>query len=203
MLAEEMPPKNKPRPSKEELDVVINWLTAGLVQASTTANMVAATPELGNRINHDLLFRIGGEKVPASSPARLWRVSSDIYNQFLVDMNPGMEGAGIPGRRVHARYSQPFATAFGDGFRDFSGDFTIDEQTASLLMQNARCLAEFQTQVDSSGKVVGPGGPYRKYKQPALLAIADPHDPRRSQSLLCGGRKRNGIMKSRNCISIE
>ncbi len=151
LLAGEMPPEEKPRPSQTELKPVLDWLTRELSRNSkvTLRNPHRLLrPVEGNRVSHEALFSPAAavNAVP-DAPPRLWRLSPELYDGFLRDV-----GKNAPG------ITQPFTAGTERGLKDFAAGGVIDEPVTSLLIRNALAFVEHQTRHShEDGKVKGAG----------------------------------------------
>jgi hypothetical protein len=104
----EMPPKDKPQPEVVERLRFADWIVGELQRVMKEKGGFQAhlDPKKGNFLDHDLLFGPlpeGIELVPASSPARLWRVTPQEHitrlNE-LINTEPKYDPAK-PGLRTH------------------------------------------------------------------------------------------------------
>lgn len=105
---QEMPPPKKAQPGLIERLRFSDWVVAELRMAMKNKGGFRAhlDPHKGNFLNHNLLFEPlpqGIELKPASSPARLWRVTPQEHITRLNDLiNTEPEyDASHPGRRTH------------------------------------------------------------------------------------------------------
>ncbi len=129
----EMPPEDEPRPDSTELDKVNAWLRGELRKAgkSTVADKLSH-PGYGNYVNHELLFDPPKDAPPPASPPRLWRLNPHVYSSLAYDLSR------------QSNFAQPFAFEAGDGIKDFSSDYGVDEPTTDSLIRNAFAIADFQ-----------------------------------------------------------
>ena len=176
LLAGAMPPPKRPRPPVADLQRVVDFLTDGL-----TANGKVALrqppdfnhPRFGNRADHADLFapRPGGV---ASSPARVWRLSSFGYTGLtsgLIDTrDAGKKGGGDA-------IIQPFGSG-GHGFNDFSALLQIDEPTITQLLNNAATIVEFQT---TAGTRKGPPTSAPKPSKELIALVTGTEPPSRAE----------------------
>ena len=124
----DMPPEDKPQPTKEQRRRLVDWLTKELQEIGR--GPVAGTealPKFGNRIAHDSLFS-GEHKGPAYTRSRLWRISPEIYQRFSSKID------------MARKFNAPLQTAGGDGIRDYSLLYA-DEATIKTMLQNCKRAA--------------------------------------------------------------
>jgi hypothetical protein len=83
---QQMPPPNKKQPSPEERKELLTWLSGELHRhkASSLEDKLRY-PDYGNAVDHDLLFS-GKIQAAASTPARRWLVSPQIFEQRVKDI---------------------------------------------------------------------------------------------------------------------
>lgn len=174
LVLNEMPPESEPRPDALVVQKVVTWVGTKLTSAGVDATSVdrkLLLPGNGNRVDHKALFA-GTIRGPASSPARLWRMSPQSYLTFTPRVS-GIQArepdrrARILGQRAPSPFSQPFTTASGDGFQDYADLFAVDEPTVIQLMRNARQIVEVQTTKPRRGD--------RRVKE--FLPLVDPKRP--------------------------
>ncbi len=135
-----MPPKEEPRPEREQLENVIGWIQQTLKIAASSPTDV---PGFGNYVDHRLLFTEPAVR-KAASPARLWRISPYIFRQavnsisgkplLVVKKNQGGEG-------LHP--ALPFLSP-EHSFRDLSLPHSFEEATTELLVDMAWLVAGYQ-----------------------------------------------------------
>ncbi len=138
----EMPPEGKPQPSAVERAEAIIWLTGKLREAGHGADLDRKLSDFayGNYIDHDALFQ---SKLKVAIPAepRLWRLSPQIYEEFVDDVG----GDGV---------AQPFSLRPGKGIKDYASAFLVDEQGVVQLLRNAEQIVKDQTR-DSEDRKTG------------------------------------------------
>lgn len=135
LILHEMPPSDEPQPDAVQVRKVIRWIKAELAKQGHDVKefeQKLQLPQHGNRVDHDALFNAGG-KTLAASPARLWRRSPQIYQAFTDRVT-----------KRRKEIAQAFSTSSGEGFKDYSELFAIDEPTIAQLMRNARAIVDFQ-----------------------------------------------------------
>ncbi len=144
----EMPPEKEPRPDAEATARVALWIEAGLTRAGK--GTARPQPQYGNEVPHGPLFDPANAGLPASTPARYWRLSPFAYKQFMAKQHPA-------GNNLVS----PFNLLPGNGFKDYALPLTVDEPVAALLWLNAEALVNARFKADpKTGK---PGG--QKYKE--------------------------------------
>ena len=133
LVAGDMPPSSKRRPSASESGPVIRWIRAKLAEplkGPVAYYPVKEKPVDGNRLPHAILF--GGKRGPSvPPPPRLWRISPQAYTKWLA----GFNAHGL---------QQPFGLIQETGFRDFSALYAPDEGATGLLLANAELLVNAQ-----------------------------------------------------------
>lgn len=143
LVAGDMPPSSKRRPSAAETAPVIKWIRAKLdepLKEAAAYYPVKEKPIDGNRLPHAILF--GGKRGPSvPPPPRLWRVSPGAYTRWLGEFNAN----GL---------QQPFGLIQEPGFRDFSALYAPDEGATGLLLANAELLVNAQVRGHSLVNVV-------------------------------------------------
>ncbi|WP_338685460.1 DUF1588 domain-containing protein [Haloferula helveola] len=122
----DMPPEEEPQPDKMVRSQVMSWIGSGLEGIGRGVNEdKLALPSQANRVDHTELFS-GEHKGPAYSPARLWRVSPQIYRQFS--------------KEVRTEVSQPLLGLGGKGFQDYAS-LLADEAVIKTMMRNSGLVA--------------------------------------------------------------
>ncbi len=129
LVAREMPPAGRPRPADDELRAVTGWIQAELKRANKVAARRAAADN-GNALSHGPLFDPKNKDSVPDVPARLRRVSPEIYAAFLAE-----HAKNVPG------VSNPFSPEGKTLFKD-TGAPRIDEPVTSLLIRNAVAIVE-------------------------------------------------------------
>jgi hypothetical protein len=137
----EMPPKDRPRPTAEELAAVIRWAHAETKRAGKHFARREAYAN-GNAVPNELLF--DPQNVPPyDGDPRIRRLSPEIYAGFLKDH------AKRPGA------NQAFSPDAKTTFRDMDAP-KIDEPVTATLFQNALVVVQSQTDFRlEDGKVKG------------------------------------------------
>ena len=145
----DMPPDSEPRPDAKAVTQVLAWIKVELSkggESTSDAERRLLLPGNGNRVDHDALFS-GQITAPAASPARVWRLSPQIY----AALTPRIAGQQRARGNVVA---QPFSGSSAEGFKDYADLFAIDEPTVSQLMRNAQQIVEIQTTKSNLGRPV-------------------------------------------------
>jgi hypothetical protein len=155
----EMPPKEKPRPTVEELVPVGRWAHAEAKRAGKPFTRRAAYAN-GNAVPHEALF--DPKNIPPyDGGPRVRRLSPEIYAAFTNELAKGRPGIG-----------QPFSPEGKSTFKD-TGAPKIDEPVTAQLLQNALAVVELQTAHKvENGRVKGVG-----FTQKEFLALLDPKNP--------------------------
>jgi len=139
-----MPPTKEPKPDPKKTQDVVQWIETELAKAGKT--VVKSQPQYGNEQAHDPLFDPANAKLPASTPARYWRLSPYIYKQYMVKQHPA-------GNNLVS----PFNLLPGSGFKDYALPQAIDEPVAPLLWLNAEALVSARFKIDpKTGKLDKP-----------------------------------------------
>ncbi len=141
----EMPPKRRPRPTKNEMQSAIAWIRQELHKTQlpgVVADEKLLLPAYGNYVDHEELFRSPpGPVIPAA--ARLWRMRPAIYQRFIDALADGKATAA----------SKPFSTLSGKGIKDYSAPYFIDEPTTAMLLGNAEKVIEKQITTNKSRSI--------------------------------------------------
>jgi len=141
-----MPPKGEARPTPAEREAALGWIRGELRKTQQPGAVVESRlllPKFGNLVDHEALFHEPAGAVVPAAP-RLWRVRPEIYTQFAARfVRPTSKNKGGA--------SQPFSILPGEGFKDFSAPYFVDEPTADLLFRNAELIVASQTQTKQGG----------------------------------------------------
>lgn len=82
----DMPPNGQPRPTPAETKDLLAWLRSRINPAAARKlRDKLRYPHYGNLVDHDELFA-GDVEEPASTPARRWLVSPQIFRERVVDV---------------------------------------------------------------------------------------------------------------------
>lgn len=113
----EMPPLDATQPQSLEKATVIDWVMAKLIEANRfkAYEKKLLAPEYGNWVNHEKLFSGEINTLPFS-PARLWRLSPDIFSA---------KGLG------NAKSPFTFVTS-EKGIRDYAAMSLADQSTVQM-----------------------------------------------------------------------
>lgn len=137
-----MPPPDEPRPPREAVENVSDWIRQTLKLPPGAAD-ISELPGFGNYVDHRALFTEPPVR-KAASPARLWRISPYIFRHavnhvsgkplLVVKKNQGGEG-------LHPAF--PFVTP-EHSFRDVALPHAFEEATTELLIDMAWLVAGYQ-----------------------------------------------------------
>ena len=127
----EMPPKNKPRPSDDELVAVGRWAHAEAKRAGRPFTRRFAHNN-GNLIPHEVLFNPKNIP-PFDGGPSIRRISPEIYSAFTNELAKNQTGI-----------AQPFSHEGQNTFKD-TGSPRMDEPVTAQLLQNALVIVEAQT----------------------------------------------------------
>ena len=129
----EMPPANsKLTLSDAERSLIREWIRT--LPTSATANAAPVKGRTGNDLDHAALFATK-TFAPLDNPPRLWRLSPNIYGDFVRDLT-----------KNRITITQAFSSNGKDGFTDFADGGLVDEPTTVILLRNAASLVDYQTQ---------------------------------------------------------
>lgn len=96
----EMPPKKKPRPTDNERETLIAWLSSELrAHNASKLDDKLRMPEYGNVVDHEKLFSGKYKELPGFTPDRRWLISDFIFEakfNKLLEYNPQRD---IDGKR--------------------------------------------------------------------------------------------------------
>lgn len=133
LVLSEMPPaKEKKQPHAAEINKVTDWINAELNKSgnSTSIYQKLESPQFGNFVNHEKLFS-GEIKTKPFTPARLWRVSPNVFDN--VKNNFGVDAANL---------RQPFTVDDKNGIREYANLLMADSAVVDVLMSNANNCAD-------------------------------------------------------------
>jgi mono/diheme cytochrome c family protein len=159
LATREMPPESRPRPDEQDVQAVVRWILAEMKRAG---KHIAHRREYanGNKLAHQLLFD-PRQSAPFDAPARVRRLSPEIYAAFLRDQAKGIQGVGNP-FSPEGRYT----------FKDM-GAPKIDEPVTSQLLRNALQIVARQTAFKvEGGKLKGIGSVRKEF-----LTLLDEKQP--------------------------
>jgi hypothetical protein len=131
LVAQEMPPKEKPQPATGDSKAVVQWIQAEMKRANKSVARREAFAN-GNAVDHDRLF---DPKFTArfEAPSQVRRLSPEIYAALLTEVAKGSTGLG-----------QPFTPEGRTTFKDM-GTPKVDEPTTVQLIRNAVQIMELRT----------------------------------------------------------
>lgn len=138
----QMPPEEEPRPSDQDKEQLVSWITSELAGAGREAafKQKMQRPEYGNYVDHDKLFS-GEIQADAFSPARLWRRNPNHFNvakrtYFGVHRNPSRTVGEVD------KLKQPFNKGDAEGIGDYAALFYADSATFDTLYRNAAFVVD-------------------------------------------------------------
>lgn len=140
----EMPPEDEPRPSSAERSQALDSLRILQTKREAELQARAASPGLGNLVDHALLFTEPAAR-RAATPARLWRMSPHIFMQRANSMSRSpmlkpKKNQGGDGLHPAFAYMTPPHT-----FRDHAEAHAFEEATTELLFDLCWQIAGLQT----------------------------------------------------------
>ncbi len=133
LVTSEMPPaKAKDQPRLSEINQVTDWINAELNKSgnSTSIYKKLESPQFGNLVNHEKLFS-GEIETKPFTPARLWRVSPNVFNN--VKNNFGVDSTNL---------RQPFTVDDRTGIKEYANLLMADSAVVDVLMSNAGTCAD-------------------------------------------------------------
>lgn len=134
----EMPPRGAQQPSDEQRATLLAWIRAELLKTQRSGCDDCVTldaPRDGNYVDHAALFDDeAGPVIPG--PPRVWRLRPQIYNELV--------GGGGPAAGLQD-LSAPLNVERGLEFRDWAGQYFIDEPTTSQLLANAEKIVRLRS----------------------------------------------------------
>ena len=137
---EQMPPRDKRQPSADERETLLAWLAEelGRHKASRLEDKLRY-PDYGNAVDHELLFS-GKIHGAASTPARRWLVSPQIFEQRVKDV------FGLEGRERNITLhgvTNPFTLPEKSGVRYYDNDILSGGHLLQM-MTNAQWISQKQ-----------------------------------------------------------
>ena len=137
---QQMPPRNKKQPSAEERKELLTWLSGELHRhkASKLEDKLRY-PDYGNAVDHDLLFS-GKVQAAASTPARRWLVSPQIFEQRVKDV------FGFEDKERNIQFygvTNPFNLPEKSGVRYYDNDILSGGHLLQM-MTNAQWISQKQ-----------------------------------------------------------
>ncbi|MFN8855299.1 MAG: DUF1588 domain-containing protein [Planctomycetaceae bacterium] len=139
MLAREMPPVDEPQPAAVERRQALRSLGGLLRQAGFSPAVETHPLAEGNAIDHRALFSPPADAPPATTPARLWRVTGPAYEgyverlirRFSLEIN----------NRGDSRIAAPWNFIPQRDFADDASVHRVGEAEIEQLLRNATLLA--------------------------------------------------------------
>lgn len=146
LVLEEMPPKDEPQPAAARKNEVMFWINSELQKSGNASDIYKKleSPEFGNFVNHEKLFR-GDIQAKAFSPPRLWRTNPNVFDN--IKSNYG-------GDARHLR--QPFVVDDKEGIKDYAKLLFADSAVVNVLLMNAG---------DSADRLIEQRPPYQSIAQ--------------------------------------
>ncbi len=142
-----MPPKDADPTTPEEHAVLSSWVREGLTKANAPLiEDKLRYPDYGNAVNHDKLFS-GEITDKASTPARRWLVSPQIFHERVLDVFK-IEGRERDGLRHQGFYgvTNPFVLPEHSGVRDYAIN-ALDGGHLLVMLTNAEWISQKQIRV--------------------------------------------------------
>lgn len=155
----EMPPDDQPQPTGARRHHAIDWIVKELKKIGR-APVGLDEPSKANYLDHDALFTPRDGAV-AASPPRVWRLSPQIYREFITDLT-----------KNRVEIPQAFSPSGGEGFSDYARLHEIDGSTVAQLIRNALAVVHYQTRYKVED------GEARKHfgATPEFVELFDPRD---------------------------
>ncbi|MFT5527327.1 MAG: hypothetical protein ACI9HK_005309, partial [Pirellulaceae bacterium] len=132
LTLEEMPPTKERQPSESAKNELMSWIHSELSKSGNSSDLSnkLRNPEFGNLVNHQKLFS-GEIKTPAFSPARLWRVGPNIFDNIK-------SSYGGDARQLR----QPFIVEDKKGIKEYADLLFADSAVVNVLLMNAGYCAD-------------------------------------------------------------
>ena len=132
LVLSEMPPAKEKQPQSSEINKVVGWINAELNKSgnSTSIYQKLESPQFGNLVNHEKLFS-GEITTKPFSPARLWRISPNVFDKIKKDF--GVKTTNL---------RQPFMVDDKNGIREYANLLMADSAVVDVLMSNANYCAD-------------------------------------------------------------
>ncbi len=141
---DEMPPSGEPQPSEVERAELLRWVDGRLDGAGDAAlKDKLRYPHYGNLVDHEQLFS-GKSHGPASTPARRWLVSPQIFHERVMDVFK-LEGRDRTNKQ-HGSFvgvTNPFLLTDQSGVRYYDLD-ALDGGDLLVMLGNSRWIADRQ-----------------------------------------------------------
>jgi len=139
-----MPPLDAPQPEEAERTRLANWLRTELRQhGASKLDEKLRYPAYGNYVEHELLFG-GTVKDAASTPARRWLVSPQIFTERVLDVFQ-LQGRERDTWRIQGfvGVTNPFVLPDQSGVRYYDHS-TLDGGSLLVMLGNAQWISEKQ-----------------------------------------------------------
>jgi Protein of unknown function (DUF1588)/Protein of unknown function (DUF1592)/Protein of unknown function (DUF1585)/Planctomycete cytochrome C len=148
LVLSEMPPAKEKQPKTTDVNKVVDWINAELNKSGNAASLYQKleSPNYGNFVNHEKLFS-GEIKTKPFSPARLWRMSQNVFDN--VKTNFGVDVKNI---------RQPFLVDDKKGIKDYANLLFADSAVVNVLMANASYCADQLIEKDQSFRSIATSG---------------------------------------------
>ena len=135
----EMPPDDAKQPSPEERKRVQLWIRTALGNAGEAPDAGKFLhPSKGNWVDHDALF--SGKATAAATPARLWRLTGQAYEEFIAQK---IRQFKLPIKNYgEFKITAPWNFTPQWNFNDYSSSLQIGEAEIEFHMRNATQIAQ-------------------------------------------------------------
>ncbi len=138
-----MPPADEGQPAAEERRALLAWVQGELRRhGASVLDAKRRSPEAGNWVDHDTLFRGSGETV-AFTPARRWLVSPQIFLQRVYDVFDLPQRARDAARHGLHGLTVPMALPEHSGVRDYDGT-SLNGGHLVTMLANAEWISRKQ-----------------------------------------------------------
>ena len=147
---EQMPPKGAKQPTVEERNKMSAAIKAMLKNAGVSVDETRwLAPSRGNWVDHDALFS-GKPLDPAATKPRLWRLSGQAYEEFMLQKNLQFKlGIKTYGQ---GKIRAPWELRGQKEFSDYASSHKIGEADVEYLLRNATRLAKAMVAKFSAGR---------------------------------------------------
>ena len=127
-----MPPVDKKQPTQAEANEVVTLLEETLLASDNgeAYRKKLLLPQYGNYVDHEKLFS-GEIQAPAFSPARIWRLSPDIFSE-----KP--KAGKVKGLQNPFTFNTP-----NSGIRDYAISSEVGASTVETILLNANAELEY------------------------------------------------------------
>jgi len=152
-----MPPKAAKQPAAPDLKLAVAWIQNELRAAAQAESLIARVyPAQGNRLDHDLLFKVGADAT-AAAPLRVWRVNTEIYKAAIARI----ARKDFQDRKGKFNFAPPWGLTSDEGFKDYAALYRIDEPETGLLLGNAQQAA--RAMLNKTGRFAAESKPYQTF----------------------------------------